>query len=245
MSIPYEPIILGFKVNIHLVCEYLAFFLAYRLYVYLRAYHKDDITSENRLSIILGAAVGAWLGSRIFGVLEDPRLIGESSWWQLLQAKTIMGGLFGGLIGVELSKKIIGERRSSGDLFTLPIILGIFIGRIGCFLSGVKDFTYGRPTSLWTGMNLGDGVLRHPLALYELLFLSLLFLVFWQLPKWKALPAGRLFQLFMLAYFGFRFFIEFLKPNTFLLLELSTIQWLCLLCWGYYWRVWTSRSPVS
>ena len=55
-----------------------------------------------------------------------------------------MGGLFGGLLGVELAKKIIGEKQSSGDLFVFPIILGIFIGRIGCFLSGINEFTYGK-----------------------------------------------------------------------------------------------------
>ena len=37
-----------------------------------------------------------------------------------------MGGLFGGLIGVETSKKIINENQSSGDLFTFPIVVGIF-----------------------------------------------------------------------------------------------------------------------
>ena len=87
-----------------------------------------------------------------------------------------MGGLFGGLLGVELAKKIIGERQSSGDLFTLPIIAGIFIGRIGCFLAGTNEFTYGSETTFFFGMNLGDDVLRHPLALYELVFLILLFI---------------------------------------------------------------------
>ena len=87
-----------------------------------------------------------------------------------------MGGLFGGLIGVEISKKIIKERHSSGDLFTFPIIIGIIIGRIGCFLSGTKEFTYGRETNFITGMDLGDGLYRHPISLYEIIFLILLFI---------------------------------------------------------------------
>ena len=64
-----------------------------------------------------------------------------------------MGGLFGGLLGVELVKKMIGEKQSSGDLFTLPIILGIIIGRLGCFLTGIKEFTFGKETSFlfWYG----------------------------------------------------------------------------------------------
>lgn len=145
-----------------------------------------------------------------------------------------MGGLFGGLIGVEIAKWKIGEKQSSGDLFTLPIILGIFIGRIGCFLAGVNEFTYGTETSFFLGMDLGDGILRHPIVLYELFYLGLLFLFFKKLMKRNHLESGVLFQWFMLSYFGFRFVIEFLKPNIFYTLGLSSIQWLCIVCFIYY-----------
>lgn len=227
----------GYTVNIHLVLEYLAFFLAFRYYVFLRKKRKDYISSNNRLSIILGAAVGAFIGSRLVGVLENPIVtFSVKNIIQLLNVKTIMGGLFGGLLGVEIAKKIIGETKSSGDLFVLPIIAGIFIGRIGCFLSGINEFTYGVETKFFLGMDLGDGVLRHPIALYELMFLILLFISLKYLQKEYVLQSGELFKFFMLAYFGFRFFIEFLKPNTFFMLGLSTIQILCVVCYVYYIR---------
>lgn len=73
---------------------------------------------------------------------------------------TVVGGLLGGLVGVELSKKIIGVRTSSGDLFSYPLILGMMIGRVGC-LGGLEDNTYGEATTLPWGMDLGDGVMRH------------------------------------------------------------------------------------
>ncbi len=145
-----------------------------------------------------------------------------------------MGGLFGGLIGVEVSKRIINEKQSSGDLFTFPIIIGIMIGRIGCFLSGVNEFTYGKETSFVAGMDLGDGVLRHPTTLYELVFLMLLFIFLKKIDFYTKKENGLLFQIFMISYFGFRFFIEFLKPNIFHVLGLSSIQWLCIICWTYY-----------
>ena len=145
-----------------------------------------------------------------------------------------MGGLFGGLIGVELAKKIIGETKSSGDLFVFPIIAGIFIGRIGCFLSGTNEFTYGIETTSFLGMDLGDGVLRHPVALYELVFLIGVFFCLKIIQERHTLQSGELFKFFMLAYFGFRFCIEFLKPNTFFVLGLSTIQMLCIVCYVYY-----------
>lgn len=234
MTLPFNPVFLGYQINIHLVLEYLAFFLGFRYYLFLRKKSTDHISGINRLSIILGAILGAFLGSRIMGFLENPVLPDSvESWVAIFNLKTIMGGLFGGLLGVEIAKKIIGEKQSSGDLFVFPILLGIFIGRIGCFLSGINEFTYGEKTSFFMGMNLGDGLKRHPLALYELIFVSFLFLFLWKL-KDKELKNGMLFRYFMITYFAFRFCIEFLKPNVFLLFGLSSIQLLCLLCLIYY-----------
>jgi phosphatidylglycerol:prolipoprotein diacylglycerol transferase len=236
-SIPFEPKIAGWNINIHLVLEYVAFFVAYRYYVHLRKGTADPISSSNRLSIILGAAIGALMGSRIVGFLENPLVdFSASNLIQLYNVKTIMGGLFGGLLGVEIAKRIIKESSSSGDLFTLPIIAGIFIGRIGCFLSGTNEFTYGTTTSFITGMDLGDGLQRHPIALYELVFLVLLFILLSRMNSQDKFENGLLFKIFMLTYFAFRFLIEFIKPNVFFLLGLSSIQWLCIICFVYYRR---------
>lgn len=235
LQIPFEPLFFGYHINIHLILEYLAFFIGFRYYIYLRKRSEDSISSINRLSIILGAVIGALIGSRLVGFLENPLVsISKENLIQLLNTKTIMGGLFGGLLGVELSKKIIGETSSSGDLFTFPIIVGIFIGRVGCFLSGINEFTFGKVTTFFTGMDLGDGVHRHPLALYELVFLVLLFVFLDQLQKHRELENGMLFKYFMILYFSFRFMIEFLKPNIFFVFGLGSIQILCLICLLYY-----------
>ncbi len=235
MQIPFEPILFGYKLNIHLIIEYLAFFIAFRYYVFLRKNVTDTISSMNRLSIILGAIIGALIGSRLVGFLEYPLIeFSEENIIQLLNTKTIMGGLFGGLLGVEIAKRMIGEKQSSGDLFTLPIIVGIFIGRIGCFLSGTNEFTYGSETTFFAGINLGDDVLRHPIALYELVFLTFLFIFLKKLQQKEILKNGILFQYFMISYFSFRFILEFIKPNQFFVLGLSSIQILCIICVLYY-----------
>ena len=235
MTIPFEPIIFGIKINIHLILEYLAFFIAFRYYLVLRKFTNDQISTKNRLSIILGAVIGAFVGSRLIGFLENPIIaFNLKNMIELFNTKTIMGGLFGGLIGVEISKKIIKEEQSSGDLFTFPIIVGIMIGRIGCFLSGIKEFTYGSETDFITGMDLGDGLLRHPTSLYEIIFLLLLFIFLKKIKFYIKKENGLLFKIFMISYFGFRFLIEFIKPNIFYVLELSSIQWLCIICWLYY-----------
>ncbi|WP_240531658.1 prolipoprotein diacylglyceryl transferase family protein [Maribacter sp. 4G9] len=234
-SIPIEPELFGHKVNVHLVLEYLAFLVGFRYYLFLRKNSTDNISSNNRLSIIIGAIFGALFFSRLIAFLENPVLHWDQGWIAIFNNKTIMGGLFGGLLGVEFAKKIIGEQQSSGDLFTLPIILGIIIGRTGCFLAGMKEFTYGKTTNFFLGMDLGDGLDRHPIALYEIFFLILLFIGIQKLKHSAvSLENGSLFKVFMVSYFGFRFLVEFLKPNSFYILGLSSIQILCLLCFLYY-----------
>jgi len=237
LTIPFEPILFGLKINIHLILEYLAFFIGFRYYVHLKKRVQDPISNKNRLSIILGAIVGAFVGSRLIGILENPIFdIENYDLAQLLNNKSIMGGLFGGLLGVEIAKKIINEPNSSGDLFTFPIIIGICIGRVGCFLNGITEFTYGIETDFLTGMDLGDGLHRHPIALYEIVFLLTLYLCLKRAQDNLQKENGFTFKLFMISYFGFRFLIEFIKPNVFHVFGLSTIQWLCIICWIYYFK---------
>ena len=236
-SLPYEPLLFGIKVNMHLVLEYLAFFAGFRYYLYLRKRITDTISTNNRLSIIIGAVFGALFFSRLIAFLENPPLNYSQGIIAILNNKTIMGGLFGGLLGVEVVKKVIGEKQSSGDLFTLPIILGIGIGRLGCFLAGTTEFTFGKETSFLFGMDLGDGLQRHPLALYEIIFLMGLFLLIKKIQKINTpFKNGSYFKIFMISYFSFRFLLEFLKPNSYFLFGLSSIQYLCLLCLLYYYK---------
>ena len=90
----------------------------------------------------------------------------------LLGGKTIVGGLVGGLIAVESVKRLRGIRVATGDLLALPLVLGIAIGRIGCFLSGLEDQSYGIATGLPWGVDFGDGIARHPTQLYEIVVLA-------------------------------------------------------------------------
>ncbi|HDN27679.1 MAG TPA: hypothetical protein ENG03_11405 [Thioploca sp.] len=69
----------------------------------------------------------------MLGFLEPPNEIialSEQSVIYFFASKTIVGGLLGGILGVEIAKKLVGIMHSSGDLFCFPIILGIMIGRI-------------------------------------------------------------------------------------------------------------------
>jgi phosphatidylglycerol:prolipoprotein diacylglycerol transferase len=152
----------------------------------------------------------------------------------IYQHKTVVGGFLGGLFGVELVKKIIGEDHASGDLFTYPMILALAIGRIGCFSMGIYEETYGVPTSSFTGMKLGDAIDRHPVSLYEIGFLLLCWLCIVQLEKRHSLTDGGRFKIFMMAYLSFRFLLDLIKPHYTFSFGLSPMQLACLLGLIYY-----------
>lgn len=104
--------------------------------------------------------------------------------------------------------------------------------RIGCFLSGLTDGTYGIATRLPWGVDFGDGVLRHPTQLYEIAFLGVLFALITRLTS--RLPvAGDQFKLFMLAYMTFRLAVDSIKPAV-SIGGLSAIPWACLATVAYY-----------
>jgi prolipoprotein diacylglyceryltransferase len=219
----------------HFLLETLAFLIGVRLYYFMRKGVDDPISSQNRLWIMLGAMLGALIGSRLFAILEDPANVSQLNFQVLYASKTIAGGLLGGLFGVELIKKIIGVHVASGDIYVIPILVALIIGRWGCFFMGVAEPTYGTPTNLLWGMDLGDGLQRHPVMLYEILFASCLLLFFILIRK-KKLRNGERFKLFMVLYFLFRFLIEFLKPYQSLFLNLSSIHWSAIIIFIYYYK---------
>ena len=222
----------------HTLFETAAFFAGFRYYVYLRKKQGDIIESANRLWIFIAAILGAFAGSRIIGGLENIIALKDAfnKWLYFYQNKTVLGGFVGGLAAVEITKKIIGEHKASGDLFTYPMLLGLIIGRIGCFSMGVYEETYGIPTRLPWGMNLGDGIYRHPVCIYEIIFLATLWLVLIQLAKKYTLDNGSLFKIFMICYFLFRFLLDFIKPHYTFTIGLSTIQLVSLAGLVYYYR---------
>jgi phosphatidylglycerol:prolipoprotein diacylglycerol transferase len=157
----------------HIFFEALAYLVAFRVYLSLRRRFGDSLPTPLRWAVIAAAVAGAALGSKLLYWLEDPQLTWHSLHEPayLVGGKTIVGALAGGLIAVELIKRYIGLHQSTGDLYAIPLALGIAIGRIGCFLTGLSDNTYGTPTNLPWAINFGDGIPRHPTQLYEIIFL--------------------------------------------------------------------------
>ncbi|HEX4123087.1 MAG TPA: prolipoprotein diacylglyceryl transferase family protein [Tepidisphaeraceae bacterium] len=236
MHFPVYLRLFGLRIHPHPLFEGLAYFLGFQLYLLLRRREKrlgrESLDTETSLRLVLGCAIGAFVGSKVLGIVENvPLLLGSrlpmASW---LAPKTIVGGLLGGWAGIEIAKNILGLRRRVGDLVLFPVILGMAIGRIGCFLTGLDDGTCGSPSRLPWAVNFGDGVPRHPTQLYDIVFLLLLGGALGYLLRRRVFSRspGLAFRIFLLAYCAYRFAVEFIKPTAKPYLGLSAIQLTCL-----------------
>jgi prolipoprotein diacylglyceryltransferase len=197
----------------------------------LRRAGSGSMAQGAAFAVVLGCALGAILGSKAAVWLQQPEVFaaGLHSPQMLWAGQSIVGALIGGLLGVELAKRIAGVRKSTGDAFVLPLIAGIAIGRIGCFLAGLHDDTYGLPSNLPWAIDFGDGIRRHPTQLYDIVFVLALGVL---LHRWRhelARVPGLRFKWFLAGYLAWRVAIDFLKPVPVAYpLGLSGLQWLAL-----------------
>lgn len=218
----------------HQTLELLACFVGFRLYLRLKR-GGDPLPRSRRLALLAAAAVGAAAGSRVLAWAADPAFT-AAHWTDgslLLAGKTIVGGLLGGLVAVEAAKKAVGERTATGDLYVFPLVVAIAIGRVGCFLTGLADDTYGTATALPWGVDFGDGIARHPTQLYEIAFLAVLGAALWWRSRGQHIN-GDLFKLFMAGYLAWRLAVDFIKPAHFTLLGMSPIQLACVAGLAWY-----------
>ncbi len=180
------------------------------------------------VTLAMGALMGAWL----FGSANSLRSIVSAP------SHSVAGALAGGIAGVELWKWRMGIRYSTGTAFVLSLAVGIALGRLGCLFSGLPDFTYGAPTSMPWGVDLGDGVARHPVQFYETLAMAL-FAIAWPMVRMHGTSWARdhAFHALIIYYAAQRFAWEFLKPYPPLVGSLNIFHLLTLgmMVYGIVW----------
>src|SRR5438270_948220 len=116
-----------------------------------------------------------YIAALVFGAGLGAYLFGSANLWLSGQsgiARSVEGALAGGIVAIELYKWSAGVIVRTGARFALPLALGIAIGRLGCYFAGLDDFTYGTPAAWPWGHDFGDGILRHPVQLYESLAMA-------------------------------------------------------------------------
>ena len=220
LDIPTDP-------DLHILFDLAAWIsagvLARALYVWrLREQAAEAVARTGPdyvVALALGVIAGAWgFGSWNTAMSDVPH-----------PSHSVAGALAGGIVGVEIYKALCGITVSTGAIWVGPIALGIAIGRWGCLLAGLGDETYGIPTSLPWAVDLGDGVPRHPVQLYEsLAMLAFLVVYLVALARGAAWTRGRAFYLFVFWYAAQRFVWEFLKPYPDLVGPLNLFQLLAL-----------------
>jgi prolipoprotein diacylglyceryltransferase len=148
---------------------------------------------------LFGAGVGAKLP---FVLLSKGPFFSASAWFS--DGKTILTGFAGGYIAIELTKLLMGIRVKTGDALAMPLAAGVAVGRWGCFFNGCC----GAP-------------LVPPL---ESAFHAVMAVVLWRLRNVEALR-WQLIKLYLIAYCGFRFAVEFIRTEPRLAWGLTGYQW--------------------
>lgn len=218
---------------IHYFFEWAALLIGMQFY----RWHKKQagqgaLLAPGNFALVAGCIAGAAIGNKAVFWIEYAHLFvqmaGNPVNWFVGQS--LVGGLLGGLLGVEIAKKIVGVRVSTGDLFVFPILLGIVIGRVGCFLAGLHDGTFGLPANVPWALDFGDGIARHPTQLYEIVFVALLWPLLARMRPHLASQPGLLFKLMLAAYLIWRLLIDGIKPVPYpMWWGLSGIQIVCVL----------------
>jgi phosphatidylglycerol:prolipoprotein diacylglycerol transferase len=188
----------------------------------------------------IGAFCGAMVGAKLpFLIAQYEPGEGFAAW--MAHGKTIMGGIVGGYLGVEIAKWSLDVRVKTGDSFAAPVAVAVAIGRLACFQGGC---CYGAPTTLPWGMRFplaadASDLPRHPTQLYEFAFhllAAITLVVLQRRDVWR----GQLMKAYLLAYCLYRFGSEFLRPEPTFWGGLTAYQWAALglipVFAGLWWR---------
>lgn len=155
------------------------------------------------VALLAGAAIGGFGAGTLNLYLSSEPGLGRS----------IVGALAGAIAAVEIFKRARGIAGSTGLIFVPAFATSVVVGRWGCFLAGISDETHGTPTALPWGHDFGDGVMRHPVQLYEsFTMLAFLVVALVLIGQRNAFFMRNGFYILVLVYAGQRFLWEFLKP---------------------------------
>lgn len=214
---------------------------------------RREVLNEQLVWIAVGSLLTGALIAKLSTAWQYIALAPEPSLWGMLErgGKSILGGLTGAYVGAIGTKRIVGYRERTGDLFAPAIALGMAIGRWGCFLTE----QIGTPTTLPWGLAVSwemaahipncpyctSGVKMHPSFIYEIIFHAGMFGWLWWLRP-RVYVKGDLLKIYLLCYAVFRFAVEFVRGNQIVWSGLTRSQLFLipstLLLAFYFWRQW-------
>ena len=167
--------------------------------------------------VLIGAVAGVLLARIVERIAEGGHLVtmlDPSS-----GGRTILGGVIGGWIAVEIAKRKMGIRTSTGPLWAVALPAGEFFGRIGCWFNGC---CFGKVCTLPWAVSSHDAM-RHPTQFYLAASAALIFGVVW----WGR-DRVRVFPLYLVLWSASRFIIEFFRESVGHANGINTAQIACL-----------------
>lgn len=205
--------------------------------VFVLEMRRRRMSDERLWAVVAGALVGGAVLGRLGTWAEHLDLRRNASFVEawLYGNRSILGGLLGAYLGAVVAKRLVGYRGRTGDLFAPAVAIGMAIGRIGCFLAERPGAATGLPWGVHVpgSADLPDcpacaaGQAMHPSFLYEIGFHLIAFAALIALRR-RIQEPGELLKLYLLAYAGFRFAVEFTRGNEAVWLGLSRSQWFVL-----------------
>lgn len=175
-----------------------------------RSQRNSPLTRGQRWGVALGAYCGAMIGSKLPFVFSDwEAFLSGVAWFS--DGKTILCGLVGGYLGVEVAKWCLDIRVKTGDTFAVPVPAAIAVGRLACYYAGC---CYGSPTNGPWGVVFPtvDQTARHPTQLYEFAFNATCAILLAALRR-DGIFRGQLIKLYVILYAVYRFATEFIRPE--------------------------------
>jgi len=199
---------------------------------------KEGFSAETILDLAVYVIIGSIIGARLLYVLGQWHLYKDN----LLEIFMLQhGGLvvLGGVIAAILVVFWFAKKKKISflklfDICTPATLLGLTIGRIGCFLNGC---CFGVPTDCACGVNFPPRSLAHsyfphehlwPTQLFSsagLLIAFLIIFVFYQRKKFD----GQVFFIGLIFYSIYRFTVEFYRFSPMHWLGLTPSQWVVIL----------------
>jgi phosphatidylglycerol---prolipoprotein diacylglyceryl transferase len=210
-------ILFGFPVHWYGLLYFAGFLIGWFLLKKLQKYRDLHLSSDDISSILSATVIGVIVGGRLGYVLF------YNPWYYLQNPFDIFavwkGGMasHGGFIGVTVALMYVLRGRTwdeflrIADVISIPIAIGLGLGRIGNF---INQELYGTITSLPWGMYFaGAEGLRHPIQLYDFaLQMMIAGLCFMHLRRSKT--SGKTFALFLILYGVARFLLEFIREQN-------------------------------
>lgn len=191
----------------------------------------DSVPPRIRAYLRVGALLGAVIGAHLLELPAD--LLGWSAAvpghpGTPLLGRTLLGGVLGGWLGVEVTKRVLGFSGATGDRFAAPLAIALAFGRLGCTVTGCCPGIPLAASSRWARLSMVyDSPPRFPATLIEAYFHAVSALVLVYLGR-QGVFRGRLFSGYAAALALERFALETVRDNPRLALGLTYYQWLCI-----------------